>query len=186
MHHSISPFKIQRPGNTLKTSKKPRTHPKLWHLLFFPSVFRNDVHAFFFNKFSTAPRGPPHPQFNDKNEEKMLYKFEFFVPKMKFSIPFPIVFFLYHWVGGRGAHIRGTSAMNKSSTTKTRKACTFIANDRRDQNAEFWIREEFESRSSFTTPSEGSWKRARRKLHFLEQGNAVPPPRVPLRYHSHR
>ena len=29
MHHSISPFKIQRPGNTLKTSKKPRTHPKL-------------------------------------------------------------------------------------------------------------------------------------------------------------
>ena len=75
-------------------------------------------------------------------------------------------------MGGKGVHSWCTSVVNTGSRTKTQKACTFIANDRRDRKMDFGCDWKIDIRWSFATGSEGSWTRTNEFWHFLKQGNA--------------
>ena len=63
----------------------------------------------------------------------------FFSPSFfRFYIPFPKLFFLYHWMGGKGAHAWDALSLVAWTCTNSEKACTFIANYRRVQKVEVW------------------------------------------------
>ena len=78
-------------------------YDKLKFYIFFPSVIRNDVHAFFLLKNSTAPPGTPIPPLNDKKARKKKYEWSIFCRQIvRFYFPFPkLFFFIIEW-GERG------------------------------------------------------------------------------------
>ena len=69
---------------------------------FFPSVFRNDVHAFFQQNFHPSSLNPrtPHSMINCQKNNGIFHKKLF--QKFDFEIPFPNNIFVLSLKGGRG------------------------------------------------------------------------------------